>query len=150
MTIGRRAVDAPAQTALRRVMNMVCTHMALQVLDLDKSAAFYARYCGMKPVHQRDSEGTHVAWMGWGEDPPKFVIVLIEEDYERNEQPPWQHIGMAVERRTDVDAIYQQATADGIEGLWPPVDAGPIVGYYCGVPDPDGNVVEFSCGQRIG
>lgn len=131
---------------------MKCTHIALQVRDLDESIAFYSRYCGMKPVHQRDGDGAHkrVTWMGWGEDPPNFVIVLIEEGYERNEQPPYQHIGMAVESRDAVDALYQQAESDGIEGLWAPVDAGEIVGYYCAVPDPDGNVVEFSYGQRIG
>ena len=50
----------------------------------------------------------------------------------------------------DVDSAYARAIADGIANLWPPVDAGPIVGYYCGVPDADGNMVEFSFGQRIG
>jgi hypothetical protein len=30
-----------------------------------------------------------------------------------------------------------------------PHDAGPIVGYYCIVRDPDGNQVEFSFGQPI-
>lgn len=104
----------------------------------------------MQTVHDRDSNGTRVAWLGWGEDPPRFVIVLIEKDYAENRQPEFQHIGMAVESRAEVDAIFAAAQAAGIDGLWPPVDAGAIVGYYCGVPDPDGNLVEFSYGQRIG
>ncbi len=131
---------------------MKCTHIALQVRDPDASIAFYQRYCGMRVVHQRPSaSGTGtVTWLGWGEDPPRFVIVLIEGDYEKNIQPQWQHLGMAVESREEVDAIYVRAEAEGLKGLWPPVDAGPIVGYYCGVPDPDDNMVEFSFGQRIG
>ncbi len=131
---------------------MKCTHVALQVRDVDRSVAFYERYCKMKVVHQRESESTSgtVVWLGWGEDPPKFVIVLLEADYERNEQPPWQHIGMSVDSRDEVDAIHSRAVADGLTGLWAPEDAGAIVGYYCAVPDPDGNMVEFSFGQRIG
>jgi catechol 2,3-dioxygenase-like lactoylglutathione lyase family enzyme len=129
---------------------MQCTHIALQVKDIRRSIDFYARFCGMKVVHERRDGEKHVVWLGWGEDPPKFVIVLLQEDYARNEQPPWQHIGMSVNSRAEVDSIYARAIADGIAYLWPPVDAGPIVGYYCGVPDPDRNMVEFSFGQRIG
>lgn len=131
---------------------MKCTHVALQVKETQRSIAFYERYCQMKCVHQRssaDGDG-QVTWLGWGEDPPQFVIVLIEQDYELNRQPEWQHIGMAVESRDDVDDVYERARADGLTNLWPPRDAGPIVGYYCGLIDPDGNRVEFSCGQRLG
>ncbi len=129
---------------------MKCTHVGLQVRDLEKSVAFYERYCGMRVVHDRLSDDTRVKWLGWGEDPPRFVIVLLASAYQTNVQPPWQHIGMAVDSRSEVDAIYAKAKADGLENLWPPVEAGPIVGYYCGVGDPDGNIVEFSYGQRIG
>ncbi len=104
----------------------------------------------MRVVHERTENGVHVAWLGWGEDPPKFVIVLLEEPYERNVQPPWQHIGMAVDGRAEVDTAYAKAKEDHLSPTWPPTDAGPIVGYYCGVADPDGNLVEFSYGQRIG
>ena len=129
---------------------MKCTHVALQVNDVEASSSFYGRYCGMKTVHDRTTEGQRVMWLGWGEDPPMFVIVLIARPYEHNNQPPWQHIGMAVDSRDEVDQIFRLAERDGVPDLWPPVDAGPIVGYYCGVPDPDGNMVEFSFGQRIG
>jgi catechol 2,3-dioxygenase-like lactoylglutathione lyase family enzyme len=130
---------------------MRCTHVALQVRDLKRSIGFYERYCGMRVVHERHEPGhSHVAWLGWGEDPPKFVIVLIEEPYPHNIQPPWQHIGMSVDSRSAVDEICARAAADGLSNLWMPVYAGPIVGYYGGVADPDGNMVEFSYGQRIG
>ena len=122
---------------------MKCTHIALQVRDQQRSARFYGRYCGMKIVHERETDDGRVIWLGWGEDPPKFVIVLLHGDYEQNTQPPWQHLGMAVESRAEVDAAYQQAQSDGVDKLWPPTDAGPVVGYYCGISDPDGNRIEF-------
>lgn len=130
---------------------MKCTHIALQVKDIDQSTAFYARYCAMQIVHdRRSSDSDRVVWIGWGEDPPQYVIVLIEQQYERNDQPPWQHIGMAVDSRDEVDTIFGRAEADGLTDLWSPTDAGSVVGYYCGLRDPDNNRVEFSFGQRIG
>jgi catechol 2,3-dioxygenase-like lactoylglutathione lyase family enzyme len=130
---------------------MKCTHVALQTNDIEKSIAFYERYCDMKIVHDRaDADTNRVVWLGWGEDPPSFVIVLLGAGYDTNVQPPWQHIGMAVDSREEVDEIYNRARADGLPNLWEPIDAGEIVGYYCGIPDPDGNMVEFSHGQRIG
>jgi catechol 2,3-dioxygenase-like lactoylglutathione lyase family enzyme len=129
---------------------MKCTHVALQVRDMTNSIAFYARYCQMRVIHERHEAGGHVVWLGWGGDPPKFVIVLLAGDYKQNVQPPWQHIGMSVESRAEVDEAFAKGQADGLRGVWPPTDAGAIVRYYCGVPDPDGNIVEFSYGERIG
>jgi len=128
---------------------MKCTHVALQVRDVERSVAFYRRYCGMRVVHDRTDE-FRVAWLGWGEDPPRFVIVLLGKPYDMNRQPEFQHIGMAAESREEIDAIAARAGADGLTVVWPPRDAGPIVGYFCGFHDPDGNMVEFSYGQRIG
>lgn len=128
---------------------MKCTHVALQVRDVETSIAFYQRYCGMQVMHDRTDE-FRVVWLGWGEDPPKFVIVLLGKGYERNEQPPFQHLGMALESREEVDAIAARARMDGLENVWEPMDGGAIVGYFCGVGDPDGNMVEFSHGQRLG
>lgn len=128
---------------------MKCTHVALQVRDIERSIAFYQKYCGMRVVQDR-TDSFRVVWMGWGEQPPRFVIVLLGTPYEVNRQPPFQHLGMAVTDRDEVDAVYAQATASGITTVWPPTDGGPIVGYFCGVADPDSNMVEFSYGQRLG
>ena len=50
--------------------------------------------------------------------------------------------------REDVDEIGARARKEGIlERV--PADGGPIVGYFCIVRDPDGNLVEFSFGQSI-
>ena len=56
------------------------------------------------------------------------------------------HLGIYVEGRGDVDEIAARAKQEGIliEG---PTYAGPVVGYYCMIQDPDGNLVEFSCDQ---
>ena len=128
---------------------MKCTHVALQVLDIERAIAFYRRYCGMQVVHDRTDE-FRVAWLGWGEDPPRFAIVLLAKPYPTNTQPPFQHIGLAVDSRSEVDVIAQRAATDGLGVIWPPRDGGPIVGYFCGLQDPDGNIVEFSFGQRLG
>ncbi len=130
-------------------MSMQCTHVALQVRDIERSIAFYQRYCGMQVVHERRGS-IRVAWMGWGEQPTRFVIVLLETPYETNVQPPYQHLGIAVDSRQTVDRVHALAVADGCEHTWPPRDGGPVVGYFCGVADPDGNMVEFSYGQSLG
>lgn len=128
---------------------MQCTHVALQVRDIEASIKFYERYCGMRIVHDR-TDDFRVVWIGWGEDPPRFVLVLLDKPYKQNVPPPLQHLGFAVDSRAEVDAVYARAEADGAPAPWPPVDAGPVVGYYCGLHDPDGNLVELSHGQRLG
>jgi catechol 2,3-dioxygenase-like lactoylglutathione lyase family enzyme len=128
---------------------MKCTHIALQVKDVERTIAFYERYCALRVVHDRTDE-FRVVWLGWGEDPPRFALVLLTKSYDTNSQPPFQHIGLAVDSRAEVDAIAARATADGYDVIWPPRDGGSIVGYFCGLQDPDGNIVEFSFGQRLG
>ena len=43
---------------------MKCTHIALQIQDIDKSIDFYERYCGMQVVHDRQDDGMRVVWLG--------------------------------------------------------------------------------------
>jgi hypothetical protein len=52
-------------------------------------------------------------------------------------------------RENEVDRLGRLGSDDGII-IEEPKDAGPIVGYFCMVHDPDGNWVEFSFGQGLG
>lgn len=79
----------------------------------------------------------------------RFVIVLFPAGAGETPGPrSLQHLGFAVGSRAEVDAAAAAARAEGILRI-EPTYAGPIVGYFCIVEDPDGNGVEFSYGQPI-
>jgi catechol 2,3-dioxygenase-like lactoylglutathione lyase family enzyme len=124
------------------------THVALRVKDLAGSVAFYRKYAGLAVAHERVDDGTRVVWLAERPDDPSFVFVLIPMAHTEVERPGVHHFGFSLASRTEVDAIAATARADGLlrDG---PRDAGPIVGYFCIVEDPDRNWVEFSFGQPI-
>ena len=124
------------------------THIALRVRDLKRSVAFYEAFAGLVVCHERVDNGVHVVWLAERAEDPAFVFVLIPMPHSEGERPGVHHFGFSVASRADVDAVAALARADGIlrEG---PRDAGPVVGYFCIVEDPDGNWVEFSFGQSI-
>ena len=79
----------------------------------------------------------------------EFVLVLLEHGVDSPPGPTTlQHLGFAVASREEVDRAAAAARAEGVLVL-EPVYAGPIVGYFCLIEDPDGNHVEFSYGQPI-
>ena len=131
-------------------MRPTCTHIAIFARDLDRAVGFYRRYADLREVHRRVDGGVSVVWLAERGRETEFVIVLIEADHADPASPaPLAHIGYSVGSRAEVDRIAQEARKDRIldDG---PRDAGPIVGYYCIVHDPDGNLVEFSHGQSLG
>ena len=130
-------------------MDVGLTHVALPVRDVGSSATFYARYARMTVVHSRqDSEtGKRVAWLSDGTRP--FVIVLIETDRVAPMLSGWAHLGVGCESRAEVDRLVTLARGEGrpTDG---PEDAGPPVGYWAFIRDPDGNNLELSHGQEVG
>jgi catechol 2,3-dioxygenase-like lactoylglutathione lyase family enzyme len=131
-------------------MSASCTHVAIHARDVGKSVAFYQRYPELVEVHRRVDGATTVVWLGERGHEHRFVIVLIAADHaDAALPPPMAHIGYAVASRADVDRLAALAAKDGIL-LQGATDAGPIVGYFCIVVDPDGNWVEFSFGQSLG
>ncbi len=124
------------------------THIALRVKDLDTSVSFYKTYAGLKLIHERCEHTTRVGWLGNQEVNPSLVIVLLEMPYENSSQPSFDHLGLDLPSRDEVDAVATKAREDGIL-VMEPEEMGPIAGYLCMVSDPDGNRVEFSYGQDI-
>lgn len=125
------------------------THIALRATDLRRSIDFYGAYAGLVVAHEREEHGSRVVWLAERAEDPTFVFVLIPMTHaEGDEGSGVHHFGFSVASRADVDAIAARARAGGILRE-EPRDAGPVVGYFCIVEDPDGNWVEFSFGQPI-
>lgn len=126
------------------------THVALQVSDLDASLAFYERFADLVPVHRRTSDdGTRVAWISDLTRP--FVVVLIETSAaraRRHRLGGWNHLGVGVGSREEVDRRLADAVAAGCRTDGP-IDAGAPVGYFGIIADPDGHHLELAHGQVV-
>jgi catechol 2,3-dioxygenase-like lactoylglutathione lyase family enzyme len=125
------------------------THIALQVTDVEKSVAFYARFAAMEIVHQRIDEesGRKIVWISDKTRP--FVIVLGESQELSTVLLPFAHLGLGCRSREEVDRLCGEARSEGIliDG---PTDSGYPVGYWAFLRDPDGHTLEISFGQEIG
>ena len=128
-------------------MTPTLTHIALGVRSLDRTIAFYEKHVALHVVHKRD-DGNRVVWLAEREQDFDFVLVLFEVADAQRGSGTLQHLGFAVSSREEVDRAAATGHADGIVVV-EPVYAGPIVGYFCILEDPDGNRVEFSYGQPI-
>ena len=122
-------------------------HVAMMTADIERAAQFYCDWAGMEVVHDRRDPGhTHrVIWVRRTGDAAGLIIVFIqnENDYPHGRM---DHFGFHVSTRAEIDAIAERARAAGVL-VDAPQDAGPVVGYFCTIRDPDGNLVEFSCDQ---
>jgi catechol 2,3-dioxygenase-like lactoylglutathione lyase family enzyme len=128
-------------------MKPTLTHIALGVRSLARTIAFYEKHVGLRVVHERD-DGTRVVWLAERDHDFDFVLVLFEIAEAERGSGTLQHLGFAVSSREEVDQAAVAGRAEGIVVV-EPVYAGPIVGYFCILEDPDGNRVEFSYGQPI-
>ena len=131
-------------------MRPVLTHFALAVRDLDASIVFYERYCGMQIVHDRGVEPDRVVWLAEPGREQELILVLMRGNARPPQAPKdYSHFGFALASREAVDEVAARAERDGCL-VWPARQEDYPVGYFCGVADPGGNVVEFSYGQPLG
>jgi catechol 2,3-dioxygenase-like lactoylglutathione lyase family enzyme len=122
------------------------THIALEVADLDRSLDFYRRYAGLTPVHRRtSSDGVRVAWVTDHTRP--FIIVLLETAVT-HPLGGWNHLGIGVGTRAEVERRLADAREEGLV-TFGPHDSGPPAGYYGIVVDPDGHNLEIAHGQEV-
>jgi catechol 2,3-dioxygenase-like lactoylglutathione lyase family enzyme len=111
-------------------VSVTLTHIALHVNEFEESIDFYKQYCAMRECHRRSDDHSKVVWLSEpGND--------------------FGHLGFAVETAARVDDLAEQAKQDG-RLVWAPRAEPYPVGYYCGIRDPAGNIVEFSYGQPLG
>ena len=122
------------------------THVAIPVSDMAASTEFYAEYASMEVVHQRGEPGERVAWISDRTRP--FVVVLLERSVDHR-LGGWSHLGVGLGSRAEVDDTLQRARAAGHEVLGA-FDAGPPVGYWGIIADPDGHNLEVAFGQEVG
>jgi catechol 2,3-dioxygenase-like lactoylglutathione lyase family enzyme len=133
------------------VSDLGFTHVALDVSDVDATAAFYARFAGMTVVHRRSDpghEGGGVAVVWLSDLTRPFVIVCIQADEVSHPLAGFQHLGVACASRDEVEARCADARAQGFR-VSGPLDSGPPVGYWAIITDPDGHNLELSYGQSV-
>jgi catechol 2,3-dioxygenase-like lactoylglutathione lyase family enzyme len=131
-------------------MRPILTHLALHVRDLEACIAFYGDFCGMQVVHERRAGEQRVVWLAEPGREKEFIFVMVSGGMGRQQAATdYSHLGFALESRAAVDSIARQASTAGCL-VWEPREEPYPVGYYCGVRDPDGNMVEFSYGQPLG
>lgn len=129
-------------------MKPTLTHIALHVRDVQASVDFYSEFCGMIVAHDRTHDGVRVAWMAEEGKDQEFVIVLVGGGSgPGQDKTDMGHLGFIVDSREAVDEIARRGAAHLV---WEPQAHPPPVGYFCGLKDPDGNNVEFSCEQPLG
>lgn len=126
----------------------------LKVTDLDRSIAFYHRFCALEVVRDGRPEG-HTVWLaprprqeeGRAEaarHAAPFVLVLYLAPVDCRVD----HLGFQCDRREEVDALAAEAERLGILAQRP-FDGGGDIGYVTLVRDPDGHRVEFTFGQPL-
>ena len=131
-------------------MTTSLTHLAIHARDLTACVSFYQRFCAMAVCHEREVPGSRVVWLAEPGREREFIIVLIDGGRDREQaEDDFGHFGFAVDSREAVDELAALAEADGLL-VWLPREEPYPVGYYCGVRDPNGNIVEFSYGQPLG
>lgn len=100
--------------------------------------------------HEGTDGSKRIVWLAEPGRESEFVIVVMPGGKQHSQAPgDYSHLGFAVESRKRVDELCQRARTEGCLA-WEPVDEPYPVGYYCGVRDPNGNILEFSFGQPLG
>lgn len=122
-------------------------HIALLTKDAEKAARFFCHWAGMSVIHDRKDPGSihRVMWVRLAQESSGLIIVLVEIDEDRP-KGRMDHFGFHVASRAEVDEIAARARVAGIL-VDEPQYAGPVVGYFCTISDPDGNILEFSAEQ---
>ena len=115
-------------------------HLALKVMDLSRSRAFYETLFGMKVVWQPDAENVYLSS---GSDNLALHQIPSSElaGYKGRQNQFLDHLGVIMETPDAVDALYQQVQRAGHTVTQPPKrHRDGSYSFY--LADPDGNMVQ--------
>jgi lactoylglutathione lyase len=123
-------------------------HVGLWVGDIDKVAAFYAKYFGARvgELYQNPRKGFESRFLAF-DSGARLEIMKRTDVTERADREllGFAHVALTVGDEAHVDALATRFAADGLAP-----DSGPRRtgdGYYeCVVRDPEGNRVEIAAG----
>ena len=133
------------------------THMALRVVDMDATIAWYEEFTPLELIARREDDDGYGGWLGMpGETNNPFILVLAQ--FFPDKDPfasapmatlaPFAHLGMEVPNKEDIDAIAEKGKAADCLAMPPTMMPAPI-GYITMLRDPNGNTVEFSWDQGV-
>jgi len=133
-------------------VNARIEHVALWVRDLDKVAAFYARWFGARAGDRYENTRKGFASRFLEFDGGARLEIMTRTDIrtrdpveQAREQLGFAHVAIAIGDEAAVDALAAAFRAAGIALLDGPRRTGD--GYYeCVVADPEGNRVEVTAG----
>ncbi len=140
--------------------NVSFSHIAIPVLDIEKSIAFYEKYLEMKVVRRRVNPEN--VWLADGIRPFQLVLLAASpgdvvggrpSDYHNAKLThpvvASMHIGFTCRSCTEVKRIAEMAKAEGILEHGPLEENWP--GGYCAyISDPSGHSLEISYNQEAG
>ena len=129
-------------------MNARLEHVALWVRDLDRVAAFYARYFDARvgTRYENPRKGFQSRFLEFGSG-ARLEIMVRTDVVARGtgESLGFAHVAIAVGDEAAVDALAARCRAEGVTLVDGPRRTGD--GYYeCVVLDPEGNRVEVTAG----
>ena len=142
-------------------------HVGFTVQDIERSVNWYGRVLGLELIHSQHSDNAYIRTLVGVDDavlevaqfalpgnPPRYSTHILELiQYAEGAGAPagrqgvnqagTAHLGFVV---TDINAMYEQLAADGVEFINPPVlvtEGANVGGYACYLRDPDGIVLEL-------
>jgi catechol 2,3-dioxygenase-like lactoylglutathione lyase family enzyme len=130
------AMATPAHRGLR--------HLALRVIDLNRSRLFYERFLGMKAVWEPDPENVYLS--SGADNLALHQIPASERDrYQAGSGQFLDHFGVIVESREIVDEMFADVEREGVRygaviAKPPKLHRDGSYSFY--FTDPDGNVIQ--------
>lgn len=115
-------------------------HLALKVIDISKSHAFYERLFGMRVVWQPDPESVYLSS---GSDNLALHQILAEEvsAYRPRQRQFLDHFGFLMESPESVDAMFHRVQQEGVTIVKPPKrHRDGSYSFY--LADPDDNTIQ--------